>query len=67
LYWARDIIAKFYFKGLRYAPLRFFLNSFISYVERKTANIDSLIEDFLKEKTEKETAATPLQKATGGS
>jgi radical SAM superfamily enzyme YgiQ (UPF0313 family) len=66
LYWARDIITKFYFKGLRYAPLRFFLQSFISYVERKTANIDALMEDFLKEKTEKKIAATPLQKATGG-
>jgi radical SAM superfamily enzyme YgiQ (UPF0313 family) len=66
LYWARDIMSRFYFEGLRYAPLRFFLNSFISYVERKTINIDTVIEEFLKEKTEKETAAIPLQKATGG-
>jgi hypothetical protein len=65
LYWARDIITKFYFKGLRYAPLRFFLQSFISYIERKTANLDALIEDFFKEKTEKKTAATPLQKVAG--
>lgn len=63
LHWARDIVSKFYFKGLRYAPLRFFLQSFISYIERKTSNIDTLIERFLEERREKRAEALPLPRA----
>ena len=54
LYWARDIITKYYLKGLRYVPLKFFLQAFISYVQHRTSNIEAVIEDFLREKQEKE-------------
>lgn len=50
LYWAREIMGKFYLKGAHMAPLRFFLEAFISYVERRASRIDEEIKQLFEEK-----------------
>jgi len=46
IFWARDIVNKFYFKGLRYSPIRLLTNYFINYVEKKLDSIEPDIERY---------------------
>jgi hypothetical protein len=46
IFWARDIVNKFYFKGLRYSLIRLLTNYFINYVEKKVDSIEPDIERY---------------------
>jgi len=46
IFWARDIVNKFYFKGLRYSPIRLLTNYFINYAEKKLDSIEPDIERY---------------------
>jgi len=46
LYWASDIMSKFYLRGPRRAPLRWMLKLFLAYVRWRTRNIDKKIEEW---------------------
>ena len=46
IFWARDIVNKFYFKGLRYSPISLLTNYFINYAEKKLDSIEPDIERY---------------------
>ncbi|MCC6049432.1 MAG: hypothetical protein LM580_01920, partial [Thermofilum sp.] len=45
LRWAEDIVSTFYFKGARYAPLRWTLKLFLAYVKRKAREVEKWLEE----------------------
>lgn len=46
IHWARDIVNRFYLRGMRYALVRFLINYFINYVERKLNEIEDVVESY---------------------
>ncbi|MEM4776524.1 MAG: radical SAM protein [Pyrobaculum sp.] len=46
LTWAKDIVNKFYFKGPQYFLIKWLINYFINYVEKKLADIERDIETY---------------------
>lgn len=46
IYWAKDILNKFYFQGIRYAPIRLLINYFINYVEKRLNKAEEEIERY---------------------
>lgn len=48
IYWAEDILRRFYLRGLSYLPLRFLLKYFIGYVKRKVREQREILEAMIK-------------------
>ncbi|ABP51857.1 MAG: radical SAM protein [Pyrobaculum arsenaticum] len=46
IYWAKDIVNKFYFKGPQYFLVRFLVNYFINYVEKRLGKIKEDVEHY---------------------
>ncbi|MFN3803742.1 MAG: B12-binding domain-containing radical SAM protein [Pyrobaculum sp.] len=46
IYWARDILNKFYFRGPQYLPLRLLISYFITYVEKRLDKIEGEVEQY---------------------
>ncbi|ABL87889.1 Radical SAM domain protein [Pyrobaculum islandicum DSM 4184] len=46
IFWAKDIVNKFYLKGPQYALVKFLINYFISYVEKRIDKIEEDIEQY---------------------
>ncbi|CCC82307.1 B12-binding domain-containing radical SAM protein [Thermoproteus tenax] len=46
IYWARDIVNKFYFQGAQYAPIRFLVSYFINYVDKRLSKAEAEIEKY---------------------
>ncbi|AAL62926.1 conserved hypothetical protein [Pyrobaculum aerophilum str. IM2] len=57
IYWAKDIVNKFYFKGPQYAVVRLLVNYFINYVEKRLDRIEDDVECY-KEELRKARAAS---------
>ena len=57
IFWARDIVNKYYFKGPQYFLLRRLVNFFISYVDKRIAELEDYVERYkaeLRERRERE-------------
>jgi len=46
IYWAKDIVNKFYFKGPRYTIVKLLVNYFIGYVEKRINKIEEDVERY---------------------
>jgi radical SAM superfamily enzyme YgiQ (UPF0313 family) len=46
IYWAKDIVNKFYFKGPRYTIIKLLVNYFINYVEKRLNKIEEDVERY---------------------
>jgi hypothetical protein len=46
IYWAKDIVNKFYFKGPRYTIVKLLVNYFINYVEKRLNKIEEDVERY---------------------
>ncbi len=51
VYWARDIVNRFYLRGPMYLPVRWAVNYFINYIEGKVREITSRLEEIVEELT----------------
>jgi len=49
IFWARDIVNKYYFKGPQYFLLRRLVNFFISYVDKRIAELEDYVERYKAE------------------
>ncbi|MEM3997229.1 MAG: radical SAM protein [Pyrobaculum sp.] len=46
IYWAKDIVNRYYLKGVHYAPIKLLINYFISYVEKRLSRIEEDVERY---------------------
>jgi radical SAM superfamily enzyme YgiQ (UPF0313 family) len=64
VYWARDIVNKFYLKGPQYWPVRWAVNHFIDYVEKRVRklydNLDEIAANLKSRRLETKVTATKL-------
>jgi hypothetical protein len=47
LYWAEDIMNRFYMRGARYLPARILLKAFMRYVKHKVDNLRPKLEEMI--------------------